>query len=448
MFSTLSSKLGLLTLGYGLTAWIIYLALFTVPVDSGQLVLSRTLITLLLLPILIKYLIQLLALPCYAWIERRRLKYGNLATDTLVSVLLPAYNEEVGIIATLESILASDYQHFEVIVINDGSTDSTHSKLINFIGSRQMFGMNDNIKYLSIDNGGKANALNQGLKLAKGDIIMTIDADCLMTATTISNTLKRFTSAKVGAVAGNIVIANQYKAIEFIQQLEYLFGFTLRRSDSTFNALMVIGGAAASYRKQVLEEVGAFNQDIVTEDIEMSTRILAAGYKTRFAADAITYTEAPSTWRSFCEQRLRWKYGRLQTFQKFKSLFFSRQGHHNKYLTWLILPVAIYAELVLLFEFLIISLAIGHCSIYQDFWPMLLLISFLAVITMVKIFFISNQKQHKKLVLLAPLSWLIFYIVDAIEWQALYRSLKRLRNNNQLKWQKWHRQGIQIEGDS
>ena len=352
------------------------------------------------------------------------------------------FNEEVGIIKTIKSVIATNYPKLEIVVINDGSSDKTHELVNDFIKHRKVNDFQLSIKYLQLANGGKSRALNEGLKVTSNDIIMTIDGDCVMDQNAIFNTVKRFSCDKVGAVAGNVVVGNKSKSIEVIQQLEYLSGFFLRRADSVFNAVFIIGGAAAAYRASVLKEVGDFNQEVVTEDIEMSTRILAAGYKTRYAADAVTYTEGPSNWQCLCDQRLRWKFGRFQTFIKYRKLFFSTQKHHSKYLTWLILPIALYAELILLFEALILALFFTYTIVTHDYMPLAIMISFMAILISIQVTIDSKKKFHANLLLLAPVAWLLFYIVDVVEFQALYRSLKRLFKRQGLQWQKWARIGI------
>lgn len=431
-----------LALLYILTLFVFYQALFSDKLSQYNFDNSRTIIFFVLLPILTKYLVQLLSSPIYSLIEFYRSRKFNSEKLTSVSVLIPAYNEEVGIIKTIKSVLTTNYPKLEIVVINDGSSDRTHKLVTTFIKRHKANNSQLAIKYLQLTNGGKSIALNEGLKVATNDIIMTIDGDCVMDENAIINTVKRFSCDKVGAVAGNVVVGNKSKSIEVIQQLEYLSGFFLRRADSVFNAVFIIGGAAAAYRASVLKEVGDFSQEVVTEDIEMSTRILAAGYKTRYAADAVTYTEGPSNWQCLCDQRLRWKFGRFQTFIKFRKLFFSTQKKHSKYLTWLILPIALYAELVLLLEALILGVFFTYTIVTNDYMPLAIMISFMATFISIQVLVDSKRKFHANLLLLAPVAWFLFYIVDAVEFQALYRSLKRLVKRQGLQWQKWVRVGI------
>jgi len=403
----------------------------------------RIILLIILAPIFLKYSIQLVAAPFY-WLQTYRL--NKRVTDShlpSVSVLIPAWNEEIGIIKTLKSVLNTQYESLELVIINDGSTDRTHQLITEFITSYQAQARQSaTLVYLNLENGGKANALNQALVKASGEIIMTIDADCLMDKHAISHTVKHFNDANVGAVAGNVVVGNRHKSIGVLQQLEYLYGFFFRRSDSVFNAVYIIGGAAAAYRKSVLDKLGGFDDKILTEDIEMSIRILEAGYSTRYAANAVTYTEGPSDFRALCEQRLRWKFGRFQTFFKYKKLFFSGSKQHNRYFSCLLLPIALYVEFTLLLQPLFLAFFYGYTFYTQDFLPLFSIIVLMTSVVSIQVLVDTNYRFHLNLLLIAPVAWLILYIVDVVEFHALCRTLKRLYKQEELVWQTWSRVGL------
>lgn len=406
---------------------------------------TRLILLILLSPILFKYLIQLSTAPFYSMVEKVRFSNSDLADTNKVSVLIPAWNEEVGILKTLNSVINTEYSELEIIVINDGSTDKTHQLVSNFI---QNYEQNHPqldapiIKYLKLPNGGKAKALNQGLRIATGEIVLTVDADSVMDKNMITNMVKRFTDKKVAAVAGNVVVGNRKKPIELLQQLEYLHGFWFKRADSNFNSVHIIGGAAAAYRKAILEEAGGFDESIITEDVELSMRLLAMGYATRYAADAVVYTEGPSEWKCLCSQRLRWKFGRLLTYIKHRSLFFSLSKKHHPYLTCLVLPVAIYAELALFLEALLLTVFYGYTIYTGDYMPLAFMICFVSAIITLQILFDPKMKFHSNLLMLAPVAWLMLYVIDLVEFQALCRSLHRLIKRENLEWQTWARVGI------
>lgn len=446
------ARLAIIALLYSLTASVFYL-LFTTEVTTPEndIAMLRLVIVLFMAPIFLKYALQVLSAPCYSMIERRESRRYPAPKNPPVSVLVPAWNEEVGILKTIQSILNTRYQNLELIVINDGSTDQTHELVTAFIKRHNAYTAeaadSAKIKYLNLPNGGKANALNEGLKYASGEFVITIDADSVMDASAIIKMLQRFGNKKVGAVAGNVIVGNRKKSIALLQQLEYLYGFFFKRADSIYGAVYIIGGAAAAYRKSTLDAVGGFDEGIITEDIEMSTRILAHGYTTRYAADSVIYTEGPSEWKGLCQQRLRWKYGRLLTFIKHRSLFFN--GRLGKpYLTFLLLPVALYAELSLLFEAFLLVVFYGYTVYTSDYLLLACVIGFTSTLVLLQILFDSKARFHRNILCLAPVAWVLFYVIDAVELQALYRSLKRLFKRQELEWQSWSRVGLLHQGIS
>lgn len=433
----------MLCLLYTISIAVLYMSSTTEYVPSEEMDGIRLAIIILLAPIFVKYLIQLCAAPFYSLVGRIREEATGGVSELTVSVLIPAWNEEVGILKTVQSVLDTQYKNLEVIVINDGSTDATDEIMAGFVRDYELRNHSTTVvKYLSLPNGGKAVALNQAVTVANGEIIVTIDADCVMDRKAIANIVKQFTDKDVAAVAGNVIIGNRCKHIEVMQQLEYLYGFFFKRADSIFNSVYIVGGAAAAYRKNVLVDLGGFDPKIITEDIEMSTRILASGYKSRYAADAVVYTEGPASWMGLCNQRLRWKFGRLLTFIKHKALFFSAEKRHNPYLTFLLLPLAVYAELALLSEPLLLTIFYGYTIYTNDYLPLMLFITFISLVIALQIAFDPMSRFHRNLLMLAPVAWIIFYIIDVVEFQALCRSLKRLFKCEELKWQTWVRVGL------
>lgn len=412
------------------------------PVDGFDPV--RRVMLILFLPLLVKYTVQLAFSPFYSIVEALRRRKSTLSEPPSVSVLIPAWNEEVGIERTIRSVLDTRYPRLQVVVINDGSTDGTHDIVTRFLDEFRTAGHPPGltVEYLQLANGGKARAMNRGLLQATGEFIITIDADSIMDPDAITNLLQRFSEPAVGGVAGNVVVGNRRRPIEWMQQMEYLYGFYFKRTDSLFNSVYIIGGAAAAYRREALDRVGGFDPSIITEDIEMSTRMLAHGYKTRYAADAVVYTEGPSDFRGLCNQRLRWKHGRMLTFLRHRCLFFSLRREHNPYLTFFLLPLALYAEFLLLAEVLMLSLFFFYTICTSDYLPLVAVILLLSSVVAIQIVSDPKVRFHRNLVVFAPVAWLVFYVMDMVEFQALVRSLRRLIGRRELHWQKWARIGV------
>lgn len=437
-----SHSVAILILLYCLTGGVFYLLFTTELIDDPSVHTLRLTIFVFMLPLLTKYVVQLISAFYYRRQQKNRVKNCVETKLPKVSVLVPAWNEEVGILRTIRSVLATNYADLELIVINDGSTDQTGDLVKSFIEDYQEH--NDapcDIKYLELINGGKARALNQGLACSTGEFIITIDADSIMDSNAIIKMLEQFDDPVVGAVAGNVIVGNRKQRLALLQQLEYLYGFFFKRADSVFDSVYIIGGAAAAYRKTTLDAVRGFDHDVITEDIEMSMRILSHNFKTRFAADAVVYTEGPVDLKGLSKQRLRWKFGRLTTFYKHKDMFFNRRLN-NPYLSYLLLPVALYAELSLLLEPLLLAIFYGYTFYTNDYLPLAGIIIFITCMITYQIRTDSKRAFHKNIICLAPVAWILFYIIDFIELKALVQSIKRLIKRQELQWQSWNRVGL------
>ena len=428
---------------YSITAFIIVSFITEKKIYNSHFDSLRLIVLILFCPILFKYIVHLFVSPWYGILRKFTYK-KNPSYMPKVSVIIPARNEEVGITSTITSVLANRYKNIEVIVINDGSTDNTDVKLSNFLKSYQEEGLQNHIPifYKKIKNSGKAKALNVGVELSTGDIVISIDADSVMDSLAIESFIHHFENSNVMSVAGNVKIGNRSKAIGTIQQLEYMYGFYFKKADSLLNSVYIVWGAAAAYRRSIFGKLGGFDESIITEDIEFSMRIQNAGYKIKYEAGAVVYTEGASDITGLCEQRLRWKYGRLLTFYKYRNLFFSLKKKHSKFLTFIVLPIHLFAEMLLLFELLLLAIFYGYTFYSHDFLPLIFLMVLLMVIISFQIITDVKFRENRNLFILAPVAWCTFYFIDFIEYQALIRSFLLLIKKEKLGWQKWHRSGI------
>jgi peptidoglycan-N-acetylglucosamine deacetylase len=250
--------------------------------------------------------------------EREQQLTPPAADAFLVSVLIPAYNEEKVIAKTVERILDSDYHALEIVVIDDGSQDNT-SKVL-----RDRFGNDPRVTLLRVANSGKANALNIGLEKAKGEVVVALDADTQFARDTIPRLVRWFVDPKVGAVAGNAKVGNRTNMITRWQALEYIVAQNLeRRALAALGTLTVVPGAVGAWRRSALLAQDGFRSDTLAEDQDLTISLQKAGYRVRFDSSAVAYTEAPSTFRGLARQRFRWAYGTLQCLWKYRSLTFN-----------------------------------------------------------------------------------------------------------------------------
>jgi poly-beta-1,6-N-acetyl-D-glucosamine synthase len=398
---------------------------------------------------LTKYFIYMAISPWYDTIlGLRELRNSNRIKTykPKVSVLIPAWNEAVGILGTIRSILANSYENLEIIVINDGSTDNSDEILRAFekeyIQSAQGKEGKKDFIYIYKENGGKAEALNKGLEVSHGDIIITIDADCVVQRDAVRNFVARFSDPKVMAAVGNVKVANTNSFIAVIQHLEFLFSFYLKRADSLLGSIYIIGGAAGAFRREVFEKLGGYSTKNLTEDIELTVRIQKAGMKIVYAADAVVYTEGASDTQGLSKQRLRWKKGRIDTFIEHKNLFFSSQKGHNKFLTWFVMPFALLGDTELLVELPFMLFLCIYAYMAKDPNPFLALFSLITFAFFVQVFVSDRKYNTKSIYTLAPIAWLMFYFITYIEIKALINSLLSLYKKREIKWQRWERKGI------
>jgi cellulose synthase/poly-beta-1,6-N-acetylglucosamine synthase-like glycosyltransferase/peptidoglycan/xylan/chitin deacetylase (PgdA/CDA1 family) len=231
-----------------------------------------------------------------------------------VSVIVPAYNEAVGIVAAVRSLAASDYPDFEVIVVDDGSTDGT-AGLVDELGL-------PNVKVIRQANAGKPAALNTGTAAARGQLIAMVDADTVFEPATLRRLVAPFSDPRVGGVSGNTKVGNRDRLLGRWQHIEYVMGFNLdRRAYDVLGCMPTVPGAIGAFRRQVLAAVGGVSGDTLAEDTDLTMAVVRAGWRVVYAEDAIAWTEAPSNLRDLWRQRYRWGYGTMQSMWKHRAAF-------------------------------------------------------------------------------------------------------------------------------
>jgi cellulose synthase/poly-beta-1,6-N-acetylglucosamine synthase-like glycosyltransferase/peptidoglycan/xylan/chitin deacetylase (PgdA/CDA1 family)/spore germination protein YaaH len=239
----------------------------------------------------------------------------------LVSVLIPCFNEEAVIEASVSRILASDWQDLEILVLDDGSADGT-ARVV-----EQAFKDEPRVRLMRFENGGKATALNRGLTEAKGDIIVALDADTQFPPETLGRLARWFADPKIGAVAGNALVGNRMNLITRWQALEYVTAQNLeRRALAALGAVTVVPGAVGAWRRTALDAIGGYPTDTLAEDQDLTIAIQQAGWQVTFDSEARAFTESPDTVRGLLKQRFRWSFGTLQCLWKHRSGLFSRKN--------------------------------------------------------------------------------------------------------------------------
>ena len=291
-----------------------------------------------------------------------------------ISVIVPAHNEEKTIQSCIQSLQRLDYPNYEVVVVDDGSTDKTFEKAIQCKG----------IRVIHQENQGKPKALNKGIRASQGEIILTVDADTTVDKHALKKIAARYeTNKKLGAVSGNVKVIAAPTILNVIQSAEYSTGINLiKKGQSTLGSVMIVPGPVAALKREAVEKAGFFSDDTFAEDFDITLKIIKRGYRVEFEEASIAYTEAPKTIEDLTKQRRRWYRGMIQVLDKHKDMYFNSQygsagtlGVPNLWLdaispflniglllvtllTWLFTG-EIYSSLTGITLFLVISLAVG-----------------------------------------------------------------------------------------
>jgi cellulose synthase/poly-beta-1,6-N-acetylglucosamine synthase-like glycosyltransferase len=234
-----------------------------------------------------------------------------------VSILIPAFNEQETILGAIQGALLQDYPDFEVIVIDDGSTDRT-PQLVATTGARL-------VRHAS--NRGKAAALNSGLAAARGEVIVTNDGDGFLDPEALAHLVRPLADPGVGAVAGQVRLFHPEGSVRRIQVLEYDYcqGLVKRAQYATAGTVLVAPWPVSAFRADLLRELGGVPTDTLTEELDLTLGIIAHGFRVAYEPRAVAYTEAPRTDAELRRQRIRWGRGGLQVFAKHRGLLGSRR---------------------------------------------------------------------------------------------------------------------------
>lgn len=241
--------------------------------------------------------------------ERNMPEYPELKEFPLLTIMVAARNEEESIRETVDGILKSEYPNFEVIVINDGSTDRTGDILHDIVTECPQ------VRSLSLKtNLGKAAALNYGFLMSKGEIIVTIDADCLLDKKALQWLTWHFVKfPRVGAVTGNPRVRNRTSLLAKIQTAEYssVIGL-IKRTQRLLGKILTVSGVIAAFRRSALIDTGLWSTDMATDDIDMTWKIEKAKWDVRYETNAIGWILVPESLIGLWHQRVRWAQGGIE----------------------------------------------------------------------------------------------------------------------------------------
>jgi biofilm PGA synthesis N-glycosyltransferase PgaC len=267
-------------------------------------------------------------------------------------VIIPAFNEEKVLRRTVESILKSRYQKIELIIVDDGSTDKTWE-------IAQELQHDSRVTSVRQQNGGKSSAVNHGIRLAEGEVLVNIDADTVFPPKTIGKLVRYFYYPEIGAVAGVVKVGNIKSWITRWQALEYITSINIERAAQAYlRSITVAPGACSAWRKEAVLKVGGFSSATFAEDCDIALAVQKAGYTIVQDMEAVAFTECPETLRGLAKQRFRWLFGNIQSFWKHRDMLFRRK---YGWLGMYVIPKAILSIIMqLVFTPLLLFVLIGN----------------------------------------------------------------------------------------
>ncbi len=352
--------------------------------------------------------------------RRRKKEMKEPEEEIKFTIVVPVYNEEDSIEETLRRNLKgvkAQYPNCYFWIIDDCSTDNTPNILDRFDGLEGI-----KITHLK-ENLGKAGVLNYALKHIKTNYFLCVDSDTYIYPNALgilNRVIYNEKDPKVSAYTGSLTVNQQdgSTAILKIQKLEYrsIIGTIKRTQDVFLKNLMTVSGALTCYKTQVLQELGGFSMDNATEDIEMTWRMSAAGYRSRFIDDFSAEIFSPSNGFELIKQRVRWNLGGMQTFKKYRHLFFKKNFHAVRMFQldrilsvfWLyafiITTAMVSSQLILGFP--------GKFDVTEVIFPTTMLLGSSLILQIVSYFIDKNEKEYLDeflvLILYYPLAyWLV-----------------------------------------
>lgn len=232
--------------------------------------------------------------------------YDGAATPC-VSIVIPAYNEELNIERTLAGVLAIDYPDLEIVVVDDCSTDGTLARIEPFLIDHRVRLVRKQV------NEGKAMALNDAIPLTRGELLLIQDADAVPVPEILHYLVPHFRFPRCAAVTGNPRVVNRDSFLAKLQAIEFSSIISImRRAQRIWGRIMTMSGVVGIFRRQALFDVGLFNPEMATEDIDLTWRLQLRHWDVRYESRAVIWMRVPQSLRGLVQQRRRWALGLSQ----------------------------------------------------------------------------------------------------------------------------------------
>lgn len=229
----------------------------------------------------------------------------------MVSVIVPCFGEEATIQCTMEALLGLDYPNFEVIIVNDHSPDNTVEVVRKFLYDPRVKLLNKTV------NEGKAMGLNDALPVCKGEILLIIDADIIVSDQLLKHIVPHFQGTRVAAVTGNPRVRNRGSMLQHLQAIEFSSIVSMqRRAQRVLGRILTVSGAVFAVRRTALLDVGGFSSHMATEDMDLSWRLQMQFWDIRYEPRAVVQMQVPPNLRELWKQRKRWAIGLAQSLAR------------------------------------------------------------------------------------------------------------------------------------
>lgn len=352
----------------------------------------------------------------------------------MISLVVPAYNEGVVIQAAIRSLLLLDYPNYEILVIDDGSTDDTYEKAMAVAQEQDKIP----VRVITKRNAGKAEALNTGMSVARGEFILNMDGDSKLSSNTLRACVRHFDDPSIGAVAGNVKVINRENIWSKIQALEYVEGLAMaRKAQSFMRAVNIIPGPLGMFRKSVLKQVGGYDHDTFAEDCDLTLKMLMRGWHIAYEPTAIAWVETPTGLLNLLKQRYRWTRGILQATNKHsQALWQPRKAGLNFYILWYMLFEGImwpFSTLLGNIFFAYVGIQYGLSTLLFLWWLQLTVLDVVAAAYCVVI-----EEEDPALIFYA-VTFRLFYI-NIIDVSKVFATIEEWRGNA-MTWGKLDREG-------
>ncbi|MEN8005819.1 MAG: glycosyltransferase [Candidatus Krumholzibacteriota bacterium] len=332
----------------------------------------------------------------------------------MVSFVIPAFNEEKNIAATLTGVLAVEYPDFEVVVIDDASTDGTLDEIQSFLADPRIRLVQKMV------NEGKAMALNDAIPLTRGELLFVMDADAIPIPDVLKYLVPHFRYPRCAAVTGNPRVVNRDSFLSKLQSIEFASIISLmRRAQRIWGRIMTMSGVVGIFRRTALFDVGLYSPEMATEDIDLTWRLQMRHWDVRYESRAVMWMRVPQSLKGLWWQRRRWSLGLSQVLTR----------HGRNLLDWKqrrFWPVLIEANLSVVWAYIyvlltiiwLVSYSMGYpprgASPIPNFWGMVIATMCLIQLMTGVILDNSYDRALRKYFIVAVFYPLVYWILMAV----------------------------------